>query len=250
MDKTKLGKLNKLIDIMDEGVSKEEFLANFKIVLDIVKKFKNRVDTAIITLTSQFNEQADRLSAENKEEFIKLKNQFNSLSKQLTDKVSNLKNGQDGQNADEEKIVDKVLSKIKIPTIDELKKELPIMAVEVRDALELLTGDERLEISSIKSLKEELEELRKMKGQGLGGGGFSKLAMDFHIIDEEVPTGAINGVNTDFVLAHMPAPTASLKVYLTGQKMKLTTDYTLSSKTITFLTAPLATDNITCDYRI
>jgi hypothetical protein len=85
--------------------------------------------------------------------------------------------------------------------------------------------------------------------RSLIGGGFSKIAMDGHIVDNETPTGTVNGVNTDFVLANTPNPANSLKIYVNGQRMQLTGDYTISVKTITFLTAPPTTSIILCDYK-
>ena len=71
----------------------------------------------------------------------------------------------------------------------------------------------------------------------------------FTFSDNEIPTGDINAVNTDFVLANTPSPAASLKVYLNGQRMKLTDDYTLSTATISFIIAPNTGSLILCDYR-
>lgn len=68
-----------------------------------------------------------------------------------------------------------------------------------------------------------------------------------HVFNE-VPTGTVNGVNTDFVLAATPI-TNSLNVYLNGARLQITTDYTLATATITFLTAPLLGSVILCDYQ-
>lgn len=105
-----------------------------------------------------------------------------------------------------------------------------------------------LTIENIKDLSETLDELRKRPSRV--GGGFSKIAMDGHIIDDETPSGLINGVNTDFTLTSIPNPSTSLKVYLNGQRMRLTEDFTLSKNTITFLTAPLTNSILLCDYRV
>ncbi len=58
----------------------------------------------------------------------------------------------------------------------------------------------------------------------------------FHI--NEVPTGLINGSNTNYTLAANPNPDTSLEVYLNGVKLQVTTDYTLSGTTLTMLIAP------------
>ncbi len=74
-----------------------------------------------------------------------------------------------------------------------------------------------------------------------GGGG--------NMVDDEVPTGLINGSNTAYTLSQTPSPAASLKVYQNGTKRTLTTDYTLSGSTLTFVVAPESGDIITVDYR-
>lgn len=57
-------------------------------------------------------------------------------------------------------------------------------------------------------------------------------------IQQETPSGTINGSNTAFTLAFTPVTTTSLEVYLDGLLLLQTTDYTLSTATITMTTAP------------
>ena len=88
----------------------------------------------------------------------------------------------------------------------------------------------------------DLKELTiTMGGRTLHRGGAN-------YIDSETPTGTINGVNTSFTLANTPVD-GSLKVYLNGARQKLTDDYTLSGKTINFITAPETGSNLLVDYR-
>lgn len=67
----------------------------------------------------------------------------------------------------------------------------------------------------------------------------------------EVPTGTVNGSNTDFVLTSTPTA-GTLRVYKNGirQKAAAGNDYTLTTATITFLAGniPQTGDNILCDY--
>jgi hypothetical protein len=71
-------------------------------------------------------------------------------------------------------------------------------------------------------------------------------------IDQQTPTGAINGVNSSFTLSQTPNPTASLEVYRNGLLMSIGVDYTLSGSVVTFLTAsiPQTSDTLLCSYRI
>ena len=70
-------------------------------------------------------------------------------------------------------------------------------------------------------------------------------------VDDEVPAGAIDGTNKTFTLANVPA-SGSLKLYFNGIKQKLGLDYTLTGRTIVFITAvfpAVAQDVLTADYR-
>ncbi len=65
----------------------------------------------------------------------------------------------------------------------------------------------------------------------------------------EVPSGTLNGTNTNFTLASAPA-SGTEKVYLNGLRQNVGSgnDYTISTNTITFATAPVSTDVILVDY--
>src|ERR1700722_1776805 len=71
-------------------------------------------------------------------------------------------------------------------------------------------------------------------------------------VDQQTPTGAINGVNGVFTLAQTPSPTASLAVYRNGLLLTAGVDYTLSGAVITFMSGlvPQSTDTLSCSYRI
>lgn len=66
-------------------------------------------------------------------------------------------------------------------------------------------------------------------------------------VSNEVPSGVINGANAVFTLAHIPAA-GTLQVYLNGLLQTLTTDYSLSGKTITFVRAPASGGSLTANY--
>lgn len=54
----------------------------------------------------------------------------------------------------------------------------------------------------------------------------------------EAPTGTINSVNTTFTLSQTPSPASFLQLYLGRQLQIQGVDYTLSTATITYTTAP------------
>ncbi len=68
---------------------------------------------------------------------------------------------------------------------------------------------------------------------------------------DEVPTGTVNGTNTTFTLTNAPNPGVSLKLWEDGVLMKSTTHYTLSSSTVTFVSAfkPITGQALFASYR-
>lgn len=70
-------------------------------------------------------------------------------------------------------------------------------------------------------------------------------------VDQQTPSGSINGVNTSFTLSQTPSPSTSLAVYRNGLLLSSGIDYTLSGAVITFLTGgiPQTSDILLCSYR-
>lgn len=72
--------------------------------------------------------------------------------------------------------------------------------------------------------------------------------MNSAAIIQEVPSGTVNGSTTAFTLANTPAQASTVIVYLDGLRQKPTTDYSISTNTITFVTAPASGQTVTVDY--
>lgn len=69
-------------------------------------------------------------------------------------------------------------------------------------------------------------------------------------VNNEVPSGTINGSNTAFTLASTPSPASSLELTLDGQKMTAGgADFTLSGAAITFVIAPPTGSVLLAAYR-
>jgi hypothetical protein len=58
------------------------------------------------------------------------------------------------------------------------------------------------------------------------------------MIDNETPTGTIDGTNDDFTLSKTPSPAGSLQLYLDGVLQVATVDYTLTGNAIAYTTPP------------
>ncbi len=123
-------------------------------------------------------------------------------------------------------------------TMEEVAGNMPMLGEQCRDALELLDGDERLEIKAIKDLREELDELRKLIKTGGSstvyvGGGSSGGGRIMKIYDL---SSQLNGVLKTFSL---PAFYRVISVHSASfpfSAFRPTTDYTTdgSAMTITF----------------
>lgn len=68
------------------------------------------------------------------------------------------------------------------------------------------------------------------------------------IINNETPSGSVNGVNVLFTTAY-PYKNQTLSIYLNGSKLMLGVDYVLNvPQQFTLLTAPVSTDNLRIEY--
>jgi len=68
------------------------------------------------------------------------------------------------------------------------------------------------------------------------------------IVDDETPTGLVNGSNTSYTIANTPTA-GTLVVYEGGRRLLQTTDWSLSGTTITFTYAPPSGSSVRCSYR-
>ncbi len=71
-------------------------------------------------------------------------------------------------------------------------------------------------------------------------------------VDNETLTGAVDGVNTYFMLQSVPVPSTSLSLFRNGIYQKAAVDYTVTSNSIRFLTnaVPQTGDILVASYRI
>jgi hypothetical protein len=60
-------------------------------------------------------------------------------------------------------------------------------------------------------------------------------SLNFAFVDNETPSGSLDGVNQTFTLAAGPNPASSLQLVLNGDLQLQGVDYTLNSATVTFI---------------
>lgn len=143
----------------------------------------------------------------------------------------------DGKSVSKEELVEIIKSLIPDPVPG--KDGDTITAKQIRDKITSLEGKERLSVLSLKDL-----EWLKEKMQWTSAGGL----FPSNLIYSEIPAGNINGSNMIFTLSNTPIA-GTLALYYNGQRLQLTTDYTLSGKIITMILAPLTGSTIMADYQ-
>ncbi len=244
----KLNKLQNLLKLLDESLTRKEFEEAFKAILTQLLKLEQNLIAKIDSKTFSAVSALEEIQKLHKEVIQKIEKEnessFSNMRKWATEKVNELfvkyqikekiaeideklANVRDSKDADEVKIVADVLAKI--PPVKELAPET---ADQIRDKLETLKGSERLEIKAIKDLQEELDEIRKMKGKVVYTGGGSSGG---HIVKVYDLSASLNGVLKTFTL---PAFWRVISVQSSSfpNAFRPTTDYTTDAgaMTITF----------------
>ena len=180
MPTDKAQKLKEIMTLLSDSLTRKDFEAAFAQVVDYVKKNGKQTEQDVKTLTQAVNSAISRIESTASDNYAKTsekltKEQENALNDfqfkvealiaEAQQKIDEVKSGEDGEDADEEEIVEKVLGRI-----PEAKEET---AENVRDLLETLSGEERLKIDAIDKLREELDRLEKeikSKNQTIIGG--------------------------------------------------------------------------------
>lgn len=168
----KLEKLQSLLKLVDESITRKEFEDNFKVIIDLIKKLKSSNQEVVDGLDTKYNEVITKLSSNLSSDINDLKSEAMTFIINETRKIKSGKDGKDGKqgkdgkDADEELITSKVVEEVLkvVPKIEDIENDLPKLGEPIRDALELLPDGEKLEIKAIQDLEERLEELKNTKG--------------------------------------------------------------------------------------
>lgn len=242
-----------MMEILNEGITKEEFLRNFKAltkqIIDIEKSMIIRVDRkAEITVR-----ELDKLQRETKSFIENAKkdndSSLSAIKRRALEQVQALfaKSGLKDRFIELEGRVDKTLeAKIKeINTVlsrlndeksldrEQIKKEIIELipnretAEDIRDKLELLEGEERLNISAINGLEEILDELKR-RPAGINGGIVGRDIVDHIDISDDLD-GSTKTFNIAAIWNIISVHTSSFP-----HALRPTIDYTWTPTSITF----------------
>ena len=83
-------------------------------------------------------------------------------------------------------------------------------------------------------------------------GRYTGKGYNMTLVNNETPTGAINGINTTYTLAQIPNPSSSLSLYKNGVLLYQSVDYTLVGLTITLGSGSICsgTDSLLAFYQL
>lgn len=162
--------LNGISEAVDTKSTMREFLLAFETALKALSLLKaaNQSEREQITASIEAfkAELENRFSGFLTKEKADMVAQMGRMLKQheekmlaVDQKLDIVENGKDGKDADEMQIVAEVLAQIKLP---EQKENIVDGPDEIRNKLELLLGDERLDKSAIKGLEELEAKVDKM----------------------------------------------------------------------------------------
>ena len=222
--------------VMKEGdiVKKKDFLSAFEKVLKVVLDIKNQTKRAIDSLEQTYSALMTKMDKRHEAEMSAMRekadkereNVIEMTMKKLESKIAGIK---DGKDADEEKIVSKVLEQIKLPEQKEIILDTP---EQLRDKLENLKGNERLRMSAIDGLEEKLNEVSEKAGKSSGyvpGGAKGRI----HYYDL---TSLCDGVTKTFTI---PFNFGVIGVYSTQSPIifRPVVDWTAVNKTLTLTSA-------------
>jgi DNA gyrase/topoisomerase IV subunit A len=253
-NETQVKNLRLLLSAMEPGaMTKEEFLEQWKKAVEVIKKIEDRNLKAIADIEALYRRLEAKLSGDNENSLKGLKADFgrelNALRQEsrrmdeaIKARLAEVRDGLPGKDADEEVIVEKALSRIRIPDIAEIAQDLPKLGTSIRNALELLQGEERLALSAVDGLEDKLEQLEKARSGSAMAGGLRPAPTGV-----ETPAGTINGTNKEFTVTFTPQ-----WITLNGQNMYESNGYALSSTAgilkITLDNAPVSGDVLRSHY--
>lgn len=234
-------KLKKLLDKTQEEAKElgrtvfiDDFLKLTRTIVDAFKDLKNGINSEMAKIRGDAEKQSKQLDDKISQAKISLETGVKKVLDEalmeqesgmnfVRDKVRDLK---DGADADEEIMIERLRAMIPEPETFTIPKEI----------LTTLQNNSK----KIKELEDFIERFRKLPVGGRGGGGTSDIgnaASLGRIIRTETLSGTIDGVNTEFTV---PTKITTILGYMLNGRAVPSGDYTISGRSITWGTAPIA----------
>lgn len=244
MKNPRLEKLKKLIEVTNEGTL--TLTEAKKLVQLLIERVKNDIEVTKNDLKSEVSKEKQELEkqlnkaissltatekklVESDKHTKKVINEVNPMIRQAFREIDDLK-----------KEIPELPDLSRHITVDNIKEFLPEIPEQVRDKLETLKDDERLDKSAIKGIEEDIKRLDEKIAsipRGLGGGVTNlRIQQAFkYILKTEAPVGNIDGVNLEYTVSQTIF--AVLAFSLNGEVIPQIPNYTISGNKITFSTA-------------
>lgn len=215
--------------------SPEEVAETVKLNIELLKELRIYLEDKLASEHSEFKKEVLRLLIE------KVSFETEKAINPLKNKLARLEEKPDLALVERKiKDLESTFNKILSAEIKSVKKEIPEQIIEtpetVREKLEALQGEKRLDKKAIKGLQEELETLKKEVKEasktvnitGSVGGGTRAASVQFHDLSSQ-----LDGVTKTFTL---PKFKKIIGVWASSAPwvFRPTVDYTLSGNAITF----------------
>lgn len=214
-------------------IIKDPTKADTKQVAEMIKSILDVMREAHKSLYKEI----EGVSKEDKEKIKEVKAEMKESERNLKGLIAELKTG---SSSDTKELSKRLNEKVKniYQAIGELGKKLSdikqLGAEEIRDSLESLEGDNRLDKKAIKGLEDELKRI-ETGGSGRSVGSFFAKRIFWQ---QKNLTGTIDGVNTVFTFEGKEPAQYSEKIFLNYTEQNPLTDYTIAGRTITYTVAP------------
>ena len=241
MQEKKLQKLDHLLALLDpeNALTKKDFVESFEKMMELIMEILEEMRNQIAQLS---------LETAQKQIIQFLQNKGDSIKGEKGDSIK----GDKGDSVNKLEIISEILKQIptpkpgspgppgppgprgwpalKLPGFPRLpgppgppgepgEDGSPDTPEQIKNKLETLEGEKRLDASAIKNLRRIIELYAPVRRMGGGGGG-----------SIEIPTGTVNGSNTVFYVVGLPK-----YLIVDGLAKRETAHYTLVGSTITII---------------
>jgi uncharacterized protein (DUF2267 family) len=224
-----------------DRLTKQEIEEFLKLIVEKVKGMETNTQTTLETVLKAVNSAISRIESSSTDNHAKVREELTVGQKQAMEMMmkaheekmrqadEKMDSLRDGMDADQEEMTQAVIEALaptlKVEVTNDIESKLPQLGTAVRDGLELLKDDERLDASAIKGLDERLKELREAISSRPVGGLISSRYIPQTIL---TTASTIDAQNLAFVFDKKPQI-----IYVNGAGYRENKGWSWSAKTAT-----------------
>lgn len=233
--------------MLKDHLGRAEFIDAFKNVVAQIQKLKLSNEQDVAAMRLHIQQLTDKLNSESTTELATAKQaaldycieMMQTHEQKMLDMQARIDAQdekvdlvEDGKDADTEVVINEVITRL-----SQKENRAPITdgPEEIRNKLELLQGDERLDKSAIRGLEEELNAIRVLSSSGKGG-GMSQIGLQMmlsKLIKHQV--FSTSSTTTTSTLSNKVAGDVCIWLRYNGAMLRYGTDYSIVGTTITYL---------------